>query len=120
MTETELFFSDFQQQLAQLTTEEFADHKQGLISRLVSKKKNMAEKVGHFWHNIEVNRLTFDTNESIAKEVEAIELADIQKLFSSSIIENKDPRLLFSHSPKTPEENWIELSTVNKADVEKL
>ena len=68
MNETELFFNDFTQQLADLTLEEFEDHKQGLTSRLVSKKKNMAEKVGHFWHNIEVNRLTFDTNEAIAAE----------------------------------------------------
>ena len=120
IVETELFFNDFKQQLAQLTTEEFEDHKQGLISRLVSKKKNMAEKVGHFWHNIEVNRLTFDTNESIANEVEMIELADIQKLFTTSIIEKKDPRLLFSHSLKNPEKNWTELSTINKADIEKL
>ncbi|NRA23820.1 MAG: hypothetical protein HRU08_04945 [Oleispira sp.] len=80
----------------------------------------MAEKVGHFWHNIEVNRLTFDTNESIANEVEMIELADIQKFFTTSIIEKKDPRLLFSHSLKNPEKNWTELSTINKADIEKL
>jgi secreted Zn-dependent insulinase-like peptidase len=120
IVETEMFFNDFKQQLAQLTTEEFEDHKQGLISRLVSKKKNMAEKVGHFWHNIEVNRLTFDTNESIANEVKIIELADIQKLFTTSIIEKKDPHLLFSHSLKNPEKNWVELSTINKADIEKL
>ena len=84
----------------------------------------MAEKVGHFWHNIEVNRLTFDTNEAIAAEVETIELADIQKLFTSSVIEKKDPRLLFSHSINAPEVNdesvWKDLTQVNKADLEKL
>mgnify|MGYP001219076650 CR=1 FL=1 len=124
LSETELFFNDFNQQLAELTLEEFEDHKQGLISRLTSKKKNMAEKVGHFWHNIEVNRLTFDTNEAIAAEVETIELADIQKLFTSSVIEKKDPRLLFSHSINAPEVNdksaWKDLTQVNKADLEKL
>ena len=120
LAESELFFADFKNQIKDLTAEEFEEHRQGLISRLVSKKKNMAEKVGHFWHNIEVNRLTFDTNESIAKEVEAIQLADIQMLFESSIIEKKDPRLLFSHSQQAPEANWADLSTLNKADLEKL
>ena len=124
MNETELFFSDFTQQLADLTLEEFEDHKQGLISRLVSKKKNMAEKVGHFWHNIEVNRLTFDTNEAIAAEVKLIELAEIQKLFAGSVIDKKDPRLLFSHSQQAPALNeqsgWLDLNTINKADLEKL
>lgn len=120
LAESEIFFADFENQIKDLTTEEFNEHKQGLISRLVSKKKNMAEKVGHFWHNIEVNRLTFDTNESIAKEVDAIQLADIQTLFESSIIEKKDPRLLFSHSQQAPESNWSDLSTINKADLEKL
>jgi insulysin len=124
MDETELFFNDFKQQLSDLTLEEFEDHKQGLISRLVSKKKNMAEKVGHFWHNIEVDRLTFDTNESIAKEVKLIQLADIQKLFESSVIDKKDPRLLFSHSEKAPALNeksaWQDLNTLNKAELEKL
>jgi secreted Zn-dependent insulinase-like peptidase len=120
LAESELFFADFKNQIKDLTAEEFEEHRQGLINRLVSKKKNMAEKVGHFWHNIEVNRLTFDTNESIAKEVEAIQLADIQMLFESSIIEKKDPRLLFSHSQQAPEANWTDLSTLNKADLEKL
>lgn len=124
LSETDLFFNDFNQQLAELTLEEFEDHKQGLISRLTSKKKNMAEKVGHFWHNIEVNRLTFDTNEAIAEEVKSIELADIQKLFTNSVIEKKDPRLLFSHSINAPEVNdksaWKDLTQVNKAELEKL
>ena len=120
LTESEHFFADFKQQLAQLTAKEFEDHKQGLISRLVSKKKNMSEKVGHFWHNIEVNRLSFDTNEAIAKEVENIQQADIQALFESSIIEKKDPRLIFSHSSQTPDQGWTDLSSIKKADLEKL
>ncbi|MBL4799044.1 MAG: insulinase family protein [Oleispira sp.] len=124
MDETELFFNDFKQQLSELTLEEFEDYKQGLISRLVSKKKNMAEKVGHFWHNIEVDRLTFDTNEAIAAEVKLIQLAEIQKLFESSIIDKKDPRLLFSHSEKAPaldeQSAWQDLSILNKAELEKL
>jgi len=120
LAESESFFIDFKRQLAELTAEEFEDHKQGLISRLVSKKKNMAEKVGHFWHNIEVNRLTFDTNESIAKEVELIKQVEIQTLFENSIIDKKDPRLLFSHSQEAPEKNWTELSTINKTDLDKL
>ncbi len=120
LIESEHFFADFKQQLAGLTKAEFEDHKQGLISRLISKKKNMAEKVGHFWHNIEVNRLTFDTNEAIAKEVESIQQSEIKALFESSIIEKKDPRLLFSHSPQAPTSGWAELSILNKADLEKL
>ena len=67
----------------------------------------MAEKVGHFWHNIEVNRLTFDTNESIAKDVEQIQLAQIQALFESSVIEKR------GHSPLQPfprQEYYISLS----------
>jgi insulysin len=120
LTESEDFFADFKQQLTRLTTKEFEDHKQGLISRLVSKKKNMAEKVGHFWHNIEVNRLTFDTNEAIAQEVEKIQLAEIQALFNNSVIDKKDPRLLFSHSQQAPNVGWAELSSINKADLDKI
>jgi secreted Zn-dependent insulinase-like peptidase len=80
----------------------------------------MAEKVGHFWHNIEVNRLTFDTNEAIAQEVEKIQLAEIQALFNNSVIDKKDPRLLFSHSHQVPNAGWIELSSLNKADLDKI
>mgnify|MGYP000168016210 FL=1 len=128
LAESELFFTGFKNQITDLTAEAFEDHKQGLISRLVSKKKNMAEKVGHFWHNIEVNRLTFDTNEAIAKEVEKINLADIQALYQSSVLDKKDPRLLFAHSLDVPETDskkkpnayWQKLSTLNKAELEKL
>ncbi len=118
MQETELFFNDFSSHLASLTPAAFEDHKQGLISRLVSKKKNMSEKVGHFWHNIEVNRLTFDTNEAIAQQVANIELADIQSLYQKSVLNNQDPRLLFAHSIDLPE-NWQALTTLNKDELQK-
>lgn len=123
LAESELFFNDFKNQINELTDEAFEDHKQGLISRLVSKKKNMSEKIGHFWHDIEVNRLTFDTNEAIAKEVEKISLADIQALYQSSILDKKDPRLLFAHSlevPNTENGQWKQLSILNKKDLIKL
>lgn len=122
--ESELFFTAFKQQLEQLTEQEFDDHKQGLISRLVSKKKNMAEKAGHFWHNINVDRLTFDTNEAIAQEVAAITLKDIRALYQNSIIEQGDPRILYSHSSTSPttgdNQPWLKLETLDKAELEKL
>lgn len=123
LAESELFFSDFKNQISELTDEAFEDHKQGLISRLISKKKNMSEKVGHFWHDIEVNRLTFDTNEAIAKEVEKINLDDIKELYQNSILDKKDPRLLFAHSvevPNTESGQWKKLSILNKKDLIKL
>lgn len=124
MLESERFFANFKQQLKEMSSEEFEDHKQGLISRLVSKKKNMAEKAGHFWHNISVERLTFDTNEAIAAEVEKINLQAIQDLYNTSIIEKNDPRLLFSHSNKAPsidsQSNWTELDSLDKSSLDKL
>ena len=135
LAETELFFTDFNDQLLEMSAIEFEEHKQGLISRLLSKKKNMGEKMGHFWHNIDVNRLTFDTNESIAREVELLSLSDIQTLYTNSIIDKKDPRLLFAHSSTLPSADesedlpnnqsrnqsqyqprskWLELSTLDK------
>lgn len=126
LAETELFFTHFNDQLLEMSAIEFEQHQQGLISRLLSKKKNMGEKMGHFWHNIDVNRLTFDTNESIAKEVELLSLSDIQTLYKSSIIDKKDPRLLFAHSSTLPaiespegqsNNQWQELSTLDKNDL---
>ena len=60
------FFAGFEQQLAEMSDEEFASYRQGLATLLLEKPKNLYEKTAYFWREIEDDRLTFDTNSAIA------------------------------------------------------
>lgn len=79
------FFQDFRDTLAQMSAAEFDNYKQGLITRLTEQPKNMSEKFAHFWRDIEVQRYSFDSNQSIADQVAAITLEEIQALYQQAI-----------------------------------
>jgi len=121
VAESTAFFADFESQLAVMDQQSFEQHKQGLISKLTVRKKNMAEKASYFWQEIDAERLSFDTNQAIADKVATITLAEMLALFKTSIFENSDPRLLFTvngeHTEKEPSKGnntnqWLDLSAM--------
>lgn len=116
LTESNVFFADFNTQLNEMNNETFEQYKQGLISKLTARRKNMAEKASYFWQEIDAQRLSFDTNQAIAEKVAEITLPEVQALFKNSMLDNSDPRLLFKVTGNQkrddePMEDWQDLST---------
>ena len=79
-----------------MSDEEFASYRQGLITLLLEKPKNMNEKAGRFWRDIESERWSFDTTTAIATEVEKLSKEDILALFRSAILQQQKPWLLIT------------------------
>lgn len=100
MASSQRFFKDFELQLQNMTAAEFLSFQQGLIMMLNEKPKNMGEKFARFWRDIEINRDLFDTNQAIAREVLKLTLDDIQALYKDSILEGKNPWLIFTQGGK--------------------
>src|SRR5690554_3363973 len=112
MDSSQAFFTGFEQHLNELTAEEFASYKQGLITLLLEKPKNMGEKFTKLLRDIEIQRETFDTNQAIADEVSKLTLADIQSLYKVSVLEGKNPWVIFTQGGKVA--NTDSLDEINK------
>ncbi len=112
MDSSQAFFTGFEQHLNELTAEEFASYKQGLITLLLEKPKNMGEKFTKLLRDIEIQRETFDTNQAIADEVSKLTLADIQSLYKVSVLEGKNPWVIFTQGGKVA--NADSLDEINK------
>lgn len=103
MASSQAFFKDFEQQLNDMSQEEFLSFKQGLVTLLQEKPKNMGEKFAKLWSEIEIQRESFDTNQAIAREVLKLTLEDIQELYKDSILADKNPWIIFTQGGIVPE-----------------
>ena len=108
----ERFFADFEPQLAAISDEEFESFKQGLITLLTEKPKNMGDKFVRFWREIEVQRLTFDSNTRIAEAVSQLDKASILALYQAAFVEHTLPRLAVTQGGEL--EQGVPLATVKR------
>ena len=73
-----LAFMDTQvDELTAMPEEEFAANKDGLISTLLQKDKNLAQRARRYWNEMDIDNLNFDTNVQLADEVKALNKADM-------------------------------------------
>ena len=98
--ESEQFFSDFTRRLNDMPAEEFDLYREGLMTRLLEKPQNMAEKALRHWGELLSGRIHFDTREQIAAEVQAVEADSVRALYQSALIEGGYSWLLFSKGGK--------------------
>lgn len=103
MASSESFFNGFEQQLSNMSRKEFISFKQGLVTLLQEKPKNMGEKFSQLWSEIKIERNSFDTKQAIAREVLKLTLEDIQALYKDTIMDNKNPWLIFTQGGEVPE-----------------
>ncbi|MFC3679523.1 insulinase family protein [Bacterioplanoides pacificum] len=101
--QSDIFFRQFDSQLAAMPAAEFDNFKQGLINLLLEKPKNMAEKASRYWRDLGNQRFSFDTLEAIAAEVEKLTLNDIQQLYQHAIMQQQQPWLIFTQGGELPD-----------------
>ena len=66
---------------ANTTEAELAEHKAGLINRLLESPKNLSERSSRYWADLNNAYWTLDSREQIAAEVEKLTVADIQAMY---------------------------------------
>jgi secreted Zn-dependent insulinase-like peptidase len=101
--------ADLQQEISGfLATQVFdekslAQNKQAVISNLLEAPKNLVEQSEHYWSNIVHEVSSFDRNERLAKQVEAVSLASLQAYFTS-MVEHQSRQMWLTASRQSAEE----------------
>ena len=93
---SEAFFRDFAQRLNDMPAQEFELYREGLMTKLLEKPKNMAEKALRHWGELLNGRVGFDTREQIAAQVQQVDAATLRALYQSAMIDGDYSWLLFS------------------------
>lgn len=95
MDHSQVFFRQYEADLSTMAEEEFVLFREGLMTKLLEKPKNMSEKAGKFWGDLIDGRYTFDSREAIAAEVANVTQARIRNLYQEVILDQQWPWLLF-------------------------
>ncbi len=74
---SQTFLTQYRRTLAEMSADEFTAYKQGLISRLRERDKNLVDRSLRFWSDLDVGFTTFDSREQIAQQIEQIDQAQL-------------------------------------------
>ncbi|WP_419811413.1 insulinase family protein [Bacterioplanoides sp.] len=113
---SQTFFTQFAEQLASMSQEEFVNFQNGLVNLLLEKPKNMAEKASRFWRDLGDQRYSFDSMPAIAEQVKQLSLEDIQSMYQKAIIQQQQPWLLFVNGGELTD--IAELSDIDREAME--
>lgn len=91
-----VFFNNFTDTLKNLSQEEFNNHKQGLINRLLEPTKNMAQKADRFWQALNQDTIIFDKRAALAQAVKNTSLQQVQALYEKIILNKSASWIVFT------------------------
>lgn len=115
---TTSFFKDFAKELNNLSQEEFSNHQQGLINRLLEPPKNMSQKAGRFWQEINQPSIEFNKRQQLAQAIKETQLKQIQNLYKKVVLE-KDAGWLFITQGEALK-NMIDFKSLEKQNLNAL
>ena len=99
----EEFIASHSETVAQMPADEFATLRSGLVAKLREADTQLYQLGGRLHGNLDNGRLTFDWDEAVAKEVEALD-RDTMAAFYAEILATPDPRRLVVRSFGTAHE----------------
>lgn len=83
------FLTGFDEQLTQMTQEQFTDYKEGLIKDLKAKDKNLNERTSHYWAEINAKEFNFDSDKQLISAIEKLSQNDIQDFYNKAMLKIK-------------------------------
>ena len=98
------FMDSFNALYAELSAEDFEQHKAGLIARLLEAPKNLGERSQLYWGDIADDHLTFNSRQQMAALVEALTKEDMAKFFDRIEAGLDSERLLIYSAGQFPDE----------------
>ena len=97
-TATNQFIAMRRQELDSMTDEEFDGYKQGLITSLLEKDKNLGERSSRYLTDVIFQNPTFDTREQLAAVIGEASLDDLKATYDR-VLDLDSPRRLEVYSP---------------------
>lgn len=86
------FSKDFAAHLADMDAQEFASHKQGLISELLKKDEMYLSRALRYWGDMERENYTFDYRQQLADKINRLEKPELRAFYQEQVL--KRPRVL--------------------------
>lgn len=94
---SEDFLQHYYKKLQQLSPDEFEKQKQGLISRLLEKPKNLAALSARLWGDLDKDQPIFDSRQQIADLVSEIALNEFITFYEQELLSANKSRLATVH-----------------------
>ncbi len=88
------FVNSFAQQLQSLPDETFAEHKQGLISRLLQTDDRLRTRSNRYWEELDLQRYEFNSRERLAAAIEVIDKQTFMRFYHSALLDKSRKRVL--------------------------
>ena len=88
------FLEQYIAQWDAMPEEAFEQQKAGLITRLVEKDKNLAQRSQRYWRSLSEENFTFDSNRQIADQVSGLNKQDMKVFLEDLYLRVQNQRLL--------------------------
>ncbi|MDP6374843.1 MAG: insulinase family protein [Pseudomonadales bacterium] len=105
--------------IREMSDDDFAANREGLISELKQRDQNLGERSGRFWRDLDLDITTFDSRKQIARQVERIDQDTIQTFIAELARRVRNQRLIVYAPGKfdqTPESGTLIPATVNRLE----
>jgi len=86
------FTKGFAAHLTDMDEQEFASHKQGLISELLKKDEMYLSRAQRYWGDMERDNYTFDYRQQLADKISGLEKSELQAFYQQQLLDH--PRVL--------------------------
>ncbi len=94
----ERFLSGYADTVAQMSSTEFENHKQGLLTLLLQEDKTLRERSDRYWHEIDQQSYAFDSREQLAEAVGSITQARFVEFYRAFLLQATRRRLIVSNN----------------------
>lgn len=91
------FLDEFGEILARMDARDFTRVKQGLMDRILTRDKKLADRTNRYWREIDRREITFDSRRRTARLIENLGKGDILRYFQQ--VTKAQPRKLMVQSP---------------------
>ncbi len=79
--EVRAFLDAYAARLDELDVAEFEQHKRALVARVLEEERQLSERSGRFWEEIDRGNFAFDTRERLAQAVRGVTLEDFKGFY---------------------------------------
>ncbi len=90
----ERFITDYGNAVAVMTEEQFARHKEALLTRILTVDDSLRERSNRYWKDLNRGNYEFDSREQIAAVVRRITKDDFEKFYKGFLVQKNRKRLV--------------------------
>ncbi len=88
------FLQGFEKNLTEMTAEEFEKQRQAVLTRLLEEEKNLQERTGRYWNEIDLQKYNFASREELAAAIRELKLEDVQQTYRQLLLSDNSRRLV--------------------------